>query len=94
MNQIYAYNELANAIIVQAIKDYRNVLRAIHNFSKDASVLRECRRIEKFFRSEWFSVLTDVDPEYLIGKIKAEVESSGGKRRNKTVQRVGKQRVE
>ena len=49
------YENLANAIVLQAVKDYR--------LTDDEAELAE---IERFFRSDWFGVLTDVDPEYLI----------------------------
>lgn len=55
------YEKLANAIIVQAVKDYRNT-----------SSPSEIQSIERFFRSEWFSVLTSVDPEFLIKRLREE----------------------
>ena len=55
------YQELANAIVLQAVKDYR-----LHDNEQ------ELARIELFFRSDWFSVLTNVDPEILITKLRKE----------------------
>ena len=55
------YENLAQAIILQAIKDYR--------LTDDESELAE---IERFFRSGWFGVLSKVDPEYLIKKLRKE----------------------
>ena len=55
------YQELANAIVLQAVKDYR-----LHDNEQ------ELARIERFFRSDWFSVLTNVDPETLITKLRKE----------------------
>ena len=55
------YEELANAIVLQAVKDYR--------LSDDEQELQE---IERFFRSGWFGVLSKVDPEYLITKLRKE----------------------
>ena len=55
------YEELANAIILQAVKDYR--------LTDDEQELQE---IERFFRSGWFGVLSKVDPEYLIKKLRKE----------------------
>ena len=55
------YENLANAIVLQAVKDYR--------LSDDEAELAE---IERFFRSDWFGVLTDVDPEYLIRRLRKE----------------------
>lgn len=59
------YKELANAIILQAAKDYRKALKYDERGHK--------REIEKFFRSGWFSILTNVSGEMLIQKLRAEV---------------------
>lgn len=59
------YKELANAIILQAVKDYRKALKHDERGRK--------REIEKFFRSEWFSILTSISGEMLIQKLRAEV---------------------
>ena len=55
------FEELAQAIILQAVKDYR-----LHD---DAA---ERDSIEQFFRSRWFGVLTNLDPEMLISRLKKE----------------------
>ena len=55
------YEELANAIILQAVKDYRL-----------ADDERELQEIERFFRSGWFGVLSKVDPEFLIKELRKE----------------------
>lgn len=55
------YENLANAIILQAVKDYR--------LTDDEQELSE---IERFFRSDWFGVLSQVDPEYLIRNLRKE----------------------
>ena len=56
------YENLANAIILQAVNDYRNT-----------NSLDERAYIERFFRSKWFSILTSIDPEVLISKLIQEV---------------------
>ena len=55
------YEELANAIVLQAVKDYR-----LHDDEQ------ELASIERFFRSGWFSTLTSIDPEMLISKLRKE----------------------
>ena len=55
------YENLANAIILQAVKDYR-----LHDDEK------ELASIERFFRSGWFNTLTSIDPEMLIAKLRKE----------------------
>lgn len=69
-----AYENLANAIILQAVKDYRGILRKIKKHPFDRLVLSEKRRLERFFRSQWFGMLTNIDPELLMLKLNQEVE--------------------
>ena len=64
------YQELANAIVIQAVKDYKRGLRGTTSHAK--WTVEEC---EMFFRSEWFSLLTRVDEEMLIQRIKQEVQN-------------------
>ena len=56
------YEALANAVIVQAVQDYKLALK------KNSDI--DIKRLERFLRSEWFQVLTDLDGTYLIRKIK------------------------
>ena len=66
------FENLANAIILQVVKDYRKALSGCKVEKRDSkSVIAEC---ERFFRSEWFRELTDVDGEYLITNIRKEYE--------------------
>lgn len=67
------YEELANAIILQAVKDYRDANKKLARGRKnrDAQYMRDdCLH---FFRSGWFSALTEIDPEFLIDKLDKEV---------------------
>jgi len=64
---------LANAIILQAAKDYRKALRTLSLNPHNCSAQYECRSLEQFFRSGLFGVLTRLDPELLIRKLNAEV---------------------
>jgi hypothetical protein len=69
------YENLANAIILKAVKDYRKSLRILFHNPNNRSAQYTRRSIEQFFRSRWFGVLTSIDPETLITKLKTEVES-------------------
>ena len=66
------YENLANAIILQAVKDYRlaRKKRKYHPKNKDAKLMIE--DCESFFRSDWFAVLTSLDGEMLLKKLKEE----------------------
>lgn len=56
------YKELAAAIVEQAVWDYRIAV------SENNSA--EIYKLEKFFLSGWFELLSDLDGETIIRKIK------------------------
>lgn len=64
------YVELANAIIAQAAKDYRSAINQLSLSSNDRVALREKKSIERFFRSDFFSILTNLNGEVLLAKLK------------------------
>ena len=68
-----AYENLANAIIVQAAEDYRAALKKIKAHPKNRDVINEALRIERFFRSGWYQRLTNVDGEFLIRKLQEDI---------------------
>ena len=67
------YERLANAIILQAVKDYRNALKRLEKHPRNETALYTKREVERFFRSDWYASLTKVNPEMLIRKLKEEV---------------------
>ncbi|MEG2672525.1 MAG: hypothetical protein RR937_05055 [Ruthenibacterium sp.] len=68
------YENLANAIILSAVADYREVLQRWVQHPQKQAYISEKQSLERFFRSDWFSVLTAIDPEMLIAKLMQEVE--------------------
>lgn len=69
-----AYENLANAIIIQAATDYRKALIDLKRNSDYKPAIETKAECECFFRSDWFCVLSQVDPEMLISKLKMEVQ--------------------
>lgn len=67
------YAELANAIVLCAVKDYRKALKRLRKFPRDDSARRTKAECERFFLSGWFATLTSLDGEVLMEKLKAEV---------------------
>ena len=61
------YEDLANAIIVQAVSDYRGLLTG----SKPTTEVN-VSEVERFFKSEWFGLLTKVDCIKLMTEIRKE----------------------
>ena len=69
MNQ-RGLEDLSNAIVLQAVKDYRSALSGCSVNGRDSkSVIVEC---ERFFQSEWFNSLTKIDCNYLMKNIRKE----------------------
>lgn len=65
MQSVDPYELLANAIIERAVEDYR----LLWNWTKDDYAKQE---LIHFFYSEWFSILTTLDPKYLVEKLEEE----------------------
>lgn len=68
------FENIANAVVIQACKDYRKAykryLRRYRSTDKPDEKLTE---LESFFRSAWYKTLTAIDGEYLMDRIKKEV---------------------
>ena len=67
--KIVNLTEITNAIVAQACTDYRDALRG--NGDNPEGMLRELMR---FFKSDWYKMLTKVDYQYLLDKLNAEWE--------------------
>lgn len=67
------YENLANAIILSAVDDYKKYLKVIKSYPRDVGTRNKAHAIERFFRSDYFSILTDVNSELLIKKLKKEI---------------------
>lgn len=68
------YQALANGIIEQAVKDYRAALKILRRHPDSKAAMATAMEIEKFFHSPWYGVLTQVDPDYLIRRLRRETD--------------------
>ena len=74
MKHFDPYENLANAIIIQACKDFRRAYkRYLRRYRSSDKPDTELLELESFFRSNWYKTLTSVDGEYLMDRIKKEV---------------------
>ena len=65
------YEALANAIVEFAAKEYiKDDRKALRGNRVERSY--ELKRLERFFLSPWYAVLTDVDGDWLIEQLKKE----------------------
>ncbi len=70
------YERLANAIILNAVADYRAALKKIKRNPKSKAAIDEALQLEKFFGSSWYQQLTSVDEKFLIRKLQEEIRQS------------------
>ena len=56
--------------MVQAAKDYLYLLRLLKRHPENSAAQRKAQEYEDFFYSDWYSVLTNVDPEYLVSRLR------------------------
>lgn len=69
------YENLANAIVLQAVEDYKVSLKMFKARNNDLGENPDFSRskLELFFRSEWFMVLTRLDGKCIMEKLQKEV---------------------
>lgn len=68
-----AYKNLASAIVFRAAQDYRWAFKKyLKTGRKNYEVSTTLSKCTAFFRSEWFSVLCDYDPDKLMKGIETQ----------------------
>jgi hypothetical protein len=69
------YEKLANAIIMQAVKDFRPAYRWLRRHPKDERAQGTVREITQFFCSDYFCALTDLDGPALLQRIMKDIDN-------------------
>ena len=71
MKKLDPYQELANAIIVSASKDY---MRAYKKYLRTGLDYGKVMKEERFFFTDWFNILSDANPDYLVSAMRKKCE--------------------
>ena len=66
------YEDLAGAIILQAVKDYRMALEGLKRHLSNYKLQYLKKDVERFFLSSWFVELTDLDGQTLMEQLRKE----------------------
>lgn len=66
------YHVLANAIIIQAVKDYKSAIHTLKKNPESKMAMKQALELEEFFHSGWYKMLTGVDAEYLLDRLRKE----------------------
>ena len=65
-----AYERLAAAVVVQAVKDYKGALRKEARGKATPTTQGTIIDCESFFKSDWFQMLSELDGPALMQKVR------------------------
>jgi len=66
------WERLANAVVLRAVDDYRIAARKLKRDPGNGTAETDIRRLNRFFRSQWFEELTNVDGRLLLSRLQKE----------------------
>ena len=69
------YENLANGVVLQAVKDYRDAAGKLSRGKKNIMAEQRKTECETFFKSQYFNVFTDLDGNALLSQLEKEVEA-------------------
>ena len=69
------WEDLVNAIVLSAVRDYASAYKRIIRRPTNKSAQKEIEKLEEFFFGDWYAMLTDVDPHYLLDKLQEAIEN-------------------
>lgn len=76
------YKNLALVIVKKALSDYVIECKKLAKNPENTYAMHNKSQIERFFHSPWYSLMCDVDPDYLMQLgIKAKFKSSSAPRK-------------
>ncbi len=71
------YRKLANAVILQAVREFRPAYRRLKLHPNDEKARDRVGEITEFFFSERFCLMTDLDGPALLNQIMKEIDEKG-----------------
>lgn len=67
------YESLGNAVVLQAVKDYRDAVHKLSRGKKNTIAESTKQECERFFKSPYFNVFTQLDGKSLLSQLEKEV---------------------
>lgn len=67
------YEALGNAVVLQAVKDYRDAVQKLSRGKKNTIAESTKQECERFFQSSYFNVFTQLDGKALLSQLEKEV---------------------
>lgn len=72
MDNKECFEDLANAIIVMAIRDYRVAKKVLKRHPKNDTAKKMVKEVEQFLLSAWYAQLTKVDGARLLKSLQQD----------------------
>ena len=72
-NNLSPYEALGNAVVLQAVKDYREAVHKLSRGKKNTIAESTKQECERFFQSPYFNVFTQLDGKALLSQLEKEV---------------------
>ncbi len=69
------YQALGNAVVLQAVKDYRDAVKKLSRGKKNTTAEKTKNECERFFQSGYFNVFTELDGKALLSQLEKEAEN-------------------
>ena len=66
------YEALGNAVVLQAVKDYREAVHKLSRGKKNTIAESTKQECERFFQSPYFNVFTQLDGKALLSQLEKE----------------------
>lgn len=66
------YEALGNAVVLQALKDYRDAVKTLSHGKKNTIAESTKNECERFFRSSYFNVFTELEGKVLLSQLEKE----------------------
>ena len=85
------YENLVNAIVLQAAIDYKRALLHLKWNPENRNWKSEKKKIIEFFKSDWYRVLTEVEPGLILEEMKRQAEKEWPAFRERMIE-LGKQK--
>lgn len=71
--EVKAYENLANAIVFKAVRDYQHALISLHKAPWNSRAEGIAKQCEHFFHSQYYRILTSIDGDWLMENAKKQV---------------------
>lgn len=68
----YPYENLVNAIVLQAVKDYRDAKKKLKKYPNSVESKKMINDVTRFLLSDWITALTTVDGSLILKKLEQE----------------------